>query len=528
MASRKILHDSVIPLHVDPGESDATPDGASIHAASGAHDDEILPLLFSLELPGDATARLEEMIARGEIATPETLHSDFAVPREQVDRVTEWLKGEGFEITSVSRDGTSVHVRATVRQIRRSLGVDMARVTQDGATYTAARNAPSLPADVGQAVHAIIGLQPFRRPRHHGAAHGAAPAPANDFPPRPPYTTSELLTAYNAASLGASGAGQTIAILICTVPLDSDLEAFWKHNGVPVNLGRIEKINVRNVTLPAPEGEETIDVSWTSGLAPDATIRVYATGDLGYVYQDQALDRILDDLASYPAMRQLSMSFGLGETYMGGPKGEVATQHQKFLKLAAAGVNVFVSSGDWGSNPNDKGQSGGPLQVQYPASDPVVIGVGGTSMYLTTDGTLAGEPAWDGSGGGKSIFFSRPAWQSGTGCSGTMRLVPDVSLAADPAPGGYLVCNGIVTIAAGTSWSTPMWAAFCALMNEVRAKAGKPPLPFLSPLLYKLAGTSSFRDIVGGSNGAYDATKGYDLVTGIGVPDIAELTRALP
>jgi kumamolisin len=78
-------------------------------------------------------------------------------------------------------------------------------------------------------------------------------------------------------------------------------------------------------------------------------------------------------------MRQLSISLGLGETFMGSPDGEVAIQHQKFLKLAAAGVNVFVSSGDAGSNPDETGHgSAGPLQAEYESSDTFVVGVGGT------------------------------------------------------------------------------------------------------------------------------------------------------
>jgi kumamolisin len=79
----------------------------------------------------------------------------------------------------------------------------------------------------------------------------------------------------------------------------------------------------------------------------------------------------------------------------------------------------------------------------------------------------------------------------------------------------------------GTSWSAPVWGGFCALINEARTKARMPPLPFLSPLIYPLAGTSSFRDISDGSNGAYQAGTGYDLVSGLGVPNVKELMRVL-
>jgi kumamolisin len=226
-------------------------------------------------------------------------------------------------------------------------------------------------------------------------------------------------------------------------------------------------------------------------------------------------------------MRQLSISLGLGESFMS--QGELTTQHQKLLRLAAMGVNVFVSSGDAGSNPDSTGHgSTGPLQPEYEASDIAVIGVGGTRLNLTGAGTVAKETGWPGSGGGVSTVFDRPAWQNAKGVpAGTKRTVPDVSLVADPNTGAFLVVNGKDVQIGGTSWSAPVWAGFCALLNEARANAGKPPLPFLNPLIYPLAGTPCFRDVQGGSNGHYKAGPGYDLVTGLGVPNLKELMNRL-
>src|SRR5262249_28810329 len=203
---------------------------------------------------------------------------------------------------------------------------------------------------------------------------------------------------------------------------------------------------------------------------------------------DLPLDRIIADLPSQPGMRQLSISLGLGETFMS--KAEVITQHRKFLRLAATGVNVFVSSGDAGSNPDATGHSSaGPLQAEYESSDTAVIGVGGTSLRLNAGGGVASEAGWSGSGGGTSRFFSRPPWQKGLGVPhGTKRLVPDVCAAADPNTGAFLVLNNHPTQIGGTSWSAPVWAGLCALMNEARVKAGKPPLGFLNPLIYPLIG----------------------------------------
>jgi kumamolisin len=406
----------------------------------------------------------------------------------------------------------------------------MTRVTKGGVTFNAARNAPSLPAKVGNGVQAIIGLQPFRHANKHlrkpFPSHllAAAPKLANT----PPYFVSDILAAYGAKGLPVNGTGQVIAILIDSVPSTADLKAFWKANGLAVKPSQITRVNVNGGTLPPPEGEETLDVEWASGVAPAAKIRVYATGSLSFVDLDRGLDRIIADLPSFPGMRQLSISLGLGETFMGGPNGEVATQHQKFLKLAAAGVNVFVSTGDAGSNPDDTGHSStGPTQVEYESSDSAVIAVGGTSLRISPAGAVT-ETAWSGSGGGASIFFKRPTWQSAKGVpKGTKRLVPDVSLAADPNTGAVVVLHGKEMQIGGTSWSAPVWAGFCALINDARRRAKKAPLGYLNPQLYPLAGTHCFRDVTTGTNGAFKASAGYDEVTGIGVPNVAQLIAAL-
>ncbi|MBI1804426.1 MAG: S8/S53 family peptidase [Ignavibacteriae bacterium] len=540
MNDRKIFQDSVTPIHADQG---LTLNGLIVNATKPEHRKEKMTLHFSLEIPPEAQARLEEAVARGEVVSPEELQKKYTPSPADVEKLVSWLKAEGFEILPAQHDGSSVYARASVAQIEKSLAVKTVRVTKEGITYTAAQNAPSLPAEVSKSVHAIIGLQPFRRAHKHirmsfstdenrlslTPNDHAIGSPSPNIANSPPYLVPEVLKAYGADNVGVTGKGQTIAILIDTFPADKDLTAFWKANNVSCTLQQITKINVKGGHLPAPEGEETLDASWSSGVAPGANIRIYASGSLLFVDLDMALDRIIADLSSVPGMRQLSISLGLGEHFMGGANGEVATQHQKFLKLAAAGVNVFVSSGDAGSNPDGTGQSPtGPTQTEYASSDPCVVGVGGTSLTLAHDGSVANETGWVSGGGGKSIFFKRPSWQKGSGVPAVNhRLVPDVSVTADPNEGAFLVLHGHVKQYGGTSWSAPVWAGFCALINEARKNAGKPSLPFLNPLIYPHMGAPCFRDIKTGNNGAFNAGPGYDMVTGIGVPNIKELIQAL-
>jgi len=557
MANRKIFADSITPL---PEDATPTPLGVVLNKAKVVDKSQAMHLIFSLNMDPALQKELEDKVAAGQTVSPAELKQKYVPDQANIDALVNWLKAQGFTISRISPNGTAIYASAPIQTIEQALQVTMVSVTRNGIAYTAANNAPSLPAEVAKSVHAIIGLQPFRLANKHRRAPQPLAATAAGTGTTNGYLVSQILKAYNADGLGVTGNGQTIAILINTFAADSDLTAFWAQNNIPANLSQIQTINVANANLPAPEDEETLDTEWASGIAPGATIRVYAAASLNFVDLDTALDAILEDTATIPGMRQLSISLGLGETFMGGPQGVAATGHQKFLRLAAAGVNVFVSSGDAGSNPDNTGQSPvGPLQVEYAASDPSVIAVGGTTLVLAPDGSVASETGWAAGGGGKSIFFPRPSWQTGvndtastaaangdttagaaatstatasstaTGAAATpMRLVPDVSCTADPSDGANLVLNGKSIVIGGTSWAAPVWAGFCALINEARGNAGKPFLPFLNPLMYPLQGTPAFRDITAGTNGAYSAGTGYDMVTGIGVPNVAALISALP
>jgi kumamolisin len=528
MATVKLFPNSVVPLPA----SGVSPNGMILNAVDQVHLDEVLPLHFSLSLPKALSDDLEKRVAEGQVVPPQELAKTYVVDQASADALTNWLTKQGYKIDHVTPDRTGVYARATVDQIQKSLGVHMVRVTSDGVTVTAASDVPGMPEDVAAAVQHIGGLQPFLRINKHlrrallNAPIGAAPAAMSDG-----YLVADILKAYNADGLGLTGHGQEIGILIDTFALDADLPMFWARNKINNSLANVQKINVGGGPLPSVEGEESLDTEWTSGVAPGAQIRVYASGGLDFPSLDRALDQIIADVAARPGLRQVSISLGLGEIYLHGPGGEVAAQHQKYLRLAAAGVNVFVSSGDAGSNPGPTGHlSNGPLQPEYGASDPCVVSVGGTSLVVNAAGVVTSETGWPGGGGGKSHYFPRPVWQKGASIpKGAQRLVPDVSLTADPAHGALLILNGAALRGGigGTSWSAPVWAAFCALINEGRTKAGKPPLPFLNPLLYPLMGSAAFRDITVGSNGAYNAGKGFDLVTGLGVPNLKALIAAL-
>jgi kumamolisin len=527
-AGRKVFTNSVVPLPV----AGLAPHGLVVNTPVQDHKNDKMDVLFSLSIPAEAQAKLEEKVLSGEVINPKELARDYSPKPADVERLVKWLKDEGLETTYTSPDKTSIYVRATVGQLEKSLQIKMVRVTApNGTTSNAAQNAPSLPQDVGAGVQAVIGLQPFRQFKKHGRVQRHS-QPTPNVANAPPYLVKEVLKAYNADAVGVTGKGQKIAILIDTLPHDADTAHFWTRNSLPVVPGRVEKINVNNVPLPPVEGEESMDVQWASGIASEATVRVYASGSLTFADLDLALDRILADAMDDPALRQLSISLGLGEQFLspnGDLDGEIKIERDKFAKLAAIGVNVFVSSGDGGSNPDANGQAGGPLQqTEWQASCPFVVGVGGTKLLLAGPGGAPVETGWPGSGGGRSKVFAKPPYQQSILPTEGRRLVPDVSLLAAPETGAFVRVNGQDMQIGGTSLAAPVWAGFCALMNDARTRANKPALPFLNPLIYPLAGSSCFRDVAGGaSSGAFTTDPGYDLVTGLGVPDVKNLINRL-
>ena len=479
-------------------------------------------------------AEMQARIARGEIIPRAELESTYLPSKNDYATVVSWLKAEGFTITRDDPSRLVVYAQGKLPQVRKSFQVHLVSVTANGGrAYHAADTEPSLPQSIAGPVLGINHLQPYHQRRKHVIAHSLT----NNAPP---YTVNQILTAYNATNLGVTGAGQKIAILIDTVPTISDVTTFWTNNGVAQSSSNLEFVNVNNATLSAPSGEETLDVEWSSGIAPGAKIRVYAAGSLANSATDQCLQQIINDLPTQPDLHVLSISLGDGETALS--QTQFATDAQFFATLASAGVSVFVSTGDYGSTPsNTAGANNGPLQVESYASDPSVTGVGGTTLNVdATTGLRTSESAWGGvnstygSGGGVSIQYKRPVWQKGNGVpAGTMRCVPDASLVADPNTGAYVYFNGGATGYGGTSWSAPVWAGFCALINQARANKGLTPLGLMNPHLYPLLGTNNFVDITTGSNatptsnGLYQATIGYDMATGLGVPNMGFLLSTL-
>jgi kumamolisin len=495
-------------------------------------------------------SELQSRVANGERISLEEMTAKYHPLQSDYQATMDWLTGQGFTISRQDPNHLAVFARGKVSLIQKALQVTFARVSLGGAEYTSAVTAPSIPANLAPLLVGINGLQPHIRAHKHSVMR-----PADLTSTNPPFTPSQIAQAYNVKGLYSSnvtGVGQAIAIVIDIFPLSNDLTTFWQTYGISQSINNISFIQVVTPAGTTTSGEETLDVEWSSSMAPGSKVRVYATSSLSDSDLDEGYEQVYADVTTHPQLgiHQMSMSFGIGETYT--TSSQVETDDQYFVALAGAGVTVFASAGDGGSTPGTGTHGGsidetGPLQVESPASDPYVTGVGGTSLTLNpANGNESAETVWNNSGfggatgGGTSEYFVRPNWQAGTGVpTGTMRLVPDVASTADPYTGAEFVytdpTTGVQSDSAigGTSWSSPTWAGYSALINQARANAGLPSVGLLGPKIYPLIGTSAFRDITSGNNatsksgGLYSAGVGYDEATGVGVPLVQGLSQAL-
>ncbi len=336
--------------------------------------------------------------------------------------------------------------------------------------------------------------------------------------------------------------------------------------------------------------EVSLDVEWAHATAPLANILLVTTptaetlGVQGFTQMMNAEQYVVDNhLADV-----ISQSFGAGEGSFHNGLADINNLRQAFVDAQANKVTVFASSGDGGTtNPYKEPVKNRKVipypSVGWPASDPLVTAVGGTYLctnaangltvdtvsppsncQATANPTGQREIGWIDSGGGYSILFPRPAFQntlppgstyvgSSVGAPGpntNMRGVPDIAYQASSRTGVLVYdtepattssgtgCSGANPcsigwyVVGGTSCSSPQWAGLIAIADQI---AGR-DLGYINPALYQIANSSSyasdFYDVIVGNNQTssipgYSASPGWDAVTGLGTPNVANLLPAL-
>ncbi len=499
------------------------------------------PMNFCISLKMRNFDELEARLGRGEKISPAAMEASYLPSAADYAAVQAWLAAQGFTLTQPDPSHTNVFARGTAAQIQNSLYADFAKVGTADGEFTSAVSAPALPVELSGAVLGISGLQPHIR-MHPRSVFSRRPAVFKNGGVSY-LTPSDIMAAYNVPG-SLTGAGQTIAIIIDATVTTPDLQSFYSTFGSSQTPGNVTTIPVNGgPTSNSDATEAALDVEWAGGMAPGAKIRLYAVPDLSNVSLQAAMTMIVAD-APANNITVLSMSFGAPESQ---PIALIMFS-QNFAQVAAADITAVCASGDGGSNPNsttgDYGTSN-PALPEYPASDPNVAGIGGTLLTVTNSTSFyVGETVFstissghgNASGGGVSSIFGKPSWQTDGGsllAGNTMRCVPDVSILwegmtntgqFEPA---LVIQNGGDLALGGTSLSCQIWAGIVALLNQARANAGMSPIGVLGPAIYPLHGTSAFNDITSGNNGAYSAQAGYDLCTGLGSPNIANLAAAL-
>jgi kumamolisin len=360
--------------------------------------------------------------------------------------------------------------------------------------------------------------------------------------PRPGLTPQHLLTAYRAAPLasaGYRGAGQTVVFYVFDGFDQRDLDMFADMWGLP----RFAP-EVIGGPLGPPEGEAVMDLEIAHAIAPDARLVVVnarPTLEGGGTFEK--IGAMFDDAAQRYPGSVWSLSIGWGcEALVNA--ADVAPVRAALAGAHRRGITVFDASGDTAGleckGGKDWSSAPGPddVGVDTIASLPEITSVGGTTLSTDMDGRWLDEWAWvdgpmsQGSSGGVSRLFARPDYQRGVAVDRDTdhRVVPDVSAVADPFTGVQIVFGQKIRIGGGTSQAAPIWAGMAALINEYLLDHGGRPLGDINPLLYRAAQGSrlpGFHDITMGGNAVDNATRGYDLVTGLGSPIANNLAQNL-
>jgi len=389
------------------------------------------------------------------------------------------------------------------------------------------------------------------------------------------YTPHQIQIAYGIESLlkrGIDGRDETVVLpeLAESAPqpplvtdLRVDMAAFDRRFGLPAARLRVVT-KLAGASSPwLAFGEEVLDAEMVHVVAPAATIVIL-------LVPSDSLASAASGVAASVASLRLGVTEGAvisisaaGQT--GGEhcdtRAEVASLNSALQDAVDHRVTVLAASGDVGAAGEPcqlmKGLTGGQFppvrEVNLPASDPLVLSVGGTTLNASHQtGAYIGERGWglpygdantqfQGSGGGFSRTFARPAYQDGVRGIGRFRGVPDVSSDAAGHTGMALVIGApgggfMIRNSGGTSATAPFWAGVIALADQYARR----PLGFVNPAIYRIAASpayhQAFHDVVAGGNeptftgkriGGYSAGRGWDPVTGWGSPVVSVLVPLL-
>ncbi len=542
---------------------------------------ELTTLATAVSTPGSPQYR--RYLRPGEFRTR------FGATSAEIARVRAAFAAEGLRPLDVSANDLAVSFAGPAGRIEAAFGVRLPRFRLSGGGVAFANDAaPRVPARLAGLVTAVLGLDslPSTAPAGLRVGHltsvpaggGSAPLVPHSSGPSPAasctgaissagagLTADQLAHAYGLDKLyaaGDTGAGATIGLVEFAPLRLPDLAAFAACYGlgspsvteIPVSGGPASYDGPSQI-------EAELDVELLMALAPSASILVYeGPNNQGNVSNSAAYDAESAAINADKA-KVLSTSWGGCESSVG--RATAQSENALFEQAALQGQTWLAASGDTGSEDCYgalHGSAGNQLNVDDPANQPFVTGVGGTLLSL--DGSVS-EVVWNTSlsnaspgagGGGVSGLFPMPTYQSATPASlgvvgpyaacasgsGRCREVPDVAANAGTPFAIYCsigsgssssnLCDPTGwTGLGGTSAAAPIWAALFALADASPSCQKSGTVGFANPALYALASgsgysgafsdiTSGANDLTGGNGGRYPATVGYDLASGLGTP----------
>ncbi len=443
---------------------------------------------------------------------------------ESMAQVEKFARDHKLLVKEKSAARRTVVLSGTVAAVSEAFGVQLKTYQYPGGKYRGRTGAVQLPAELKGHVEGVFGLdnrpqaEPhFRRRQGRGGVHAAGVNVS--------YTPLQVAQFYDYPA-NVDGTGECIALIeLGGGYTAADLSAYWKQLGLTktptvsaVGVGGGSNQPTGNAN--GPDGEVMLDIEVAGAIANGAKIVAYfaENTDAGFL---NAITTAAHDSTNHPSI--ISISWG-------GPESSwtqlaMTSMDEAFQAAAAMGVTVTVAAGDNGST---DGVSDGQSHVDFPASSPNVLACGGTQL-VGSNGEITSEVVWNeqangegATGGGVSVVFPLPSWQSGASVPPSAnpggkvgRGVPDVAGDADPTTGYVTRVDGKPDVIGGTSAVAPLWAGLVALINQ---SVGQ-PVGFVNALLYQAGDPSGdFNDITLGNNGAYAARPGWDACTGLGSP----------
>ena len=556
--------------------------------------------------------------------TPEEWDARFAPAAQDEQAVVDWATSAGFTINQRYPDRLLVDVQAPAGVIEKALNITINSYQMGSATYFSNDRDPVIPDALAHTVQAIHGLDSFLRLRpSHITSLGKSPTEVArpDFVPGPSRqvgqaqhangSTKALAAALEQHSARASTGGPditngnydptdvysseaydwnalqhlghccnpfnsptttsppqtTIAIASFGDVAYSDITAFHsRYSYLAYNINKIGIDGGYTCNNSNPNGyddnclEVTLDTEYSVAMSNSfgayqdtAMVWVYEGANFGDIYD------VYNQMATDNYGRVSSTSWGC-EEFACFSGSSMNTIDGIFAKLVGQGWTLIAASGDQGASAG----CGDATRVQFPSSDPNMVGAGGTLLSLASGPTYLSEVGWTGgtysgacgqnnggSTGGFSGWFGEPGYQSSFGYGA--RAVPDISLNADAFQNMYFAQIGGWIGVGGTSIVAPELAGFFAQQNayglvlgSVCGTAGTAPCAPLGNanyLLYNYSGSGPtsyhypFYDITSGCNtnditafyglGYYCAGAGFDEVTGWGSMNALQLAWAI-